>query len=395
MLDKRSRNIVVILGITILVIILSEIFRPRPIDWRPSYTSVDKIPFGAYVLFEEFEALFRPSEIETVTQDPFEFLLQKKYKENSAYFFVDDHLNFDERQFEELRTYAAEGNTVFLSSRSFGYMIQDSLKIESKTNYELKNDTLFPKLFNPQLKTSEDIRFDNRVFHTVFTAIDTLQTTALGYFDSEEKPIDELNFIEVQHGQGRFYLHTLPEAFSNYYLLKNHAAYTENLLSYIQADHIYWDAYLKSGRKVVTSPMRFVFSEISLKWAYYVAIVGVLLLLLFKAKRQQRIIPVIKPLKNTSIEFTQTIGDLYFQHKDYTNIIAKKITYFFEIVRSKYYLNTQQLDDRFITKLSQKSGNTLEDTQQLIQLIAHLKEKAVHSEQDLIALNNQMEEFNA
>jgi hypothetical protein len=120
---------------------------------------------------------------------------------------------------------------------------------------------------------------------------------------------------------------------------------------------------------------------------------GLLLLVLFMAKREQRIIKVIKPLKNTSIEFTRTIGDLYFQHKDFTNIITKKITYFMELVRSRYHLSTQILDEEFITKLAHKSGNDLDKTKKLIDNINHLRGKSLHNEADLIELNKKTQDF--
>jgi len=139
--------------------------------------------------------------------------------------------------------------------------------------------------------------------------------------------------------------------------------------------------------------MRFVFNQAPLTWAYYLLLGGLLIFVIFRGKREQRVIEVIEPLENTSIEFTKTIGDLYFQHKDYGNIIAKKITYFLETVRTHYYLNTETLDTTFVKRLALKSGNNEEQTQELIQLIQHLKGKALHTEADLIALNKKIEAF--
>src|SRR5690606_21325486 len=65
--------------------------------------------------------------------------------------------------------------------------------------------------------------------------------------------------------------------------------------------------------------------------------------------------------------------------------------YFLESLRSKYFLNTNEINDDFIKKLTLKSGNTLEKTQKLMQLITHVKEKSVHSEADLLELNKQIE----
>ncbi|MEM7187275.1 MAG: DUF4350 domain-containing protein, partial [Bacteroidota bacterium] len=336
MLDRRSKTILLVFAAGLLVILLSEVFRPRPIDWRPSYTASEKIPFGGFVVHEELSALLDGTEIEDVSRDPFEFLLDSSYVQNSAYFFLNDNIFLDENQVNLLLKYASEGNTVFISANSSGYILADTLKHYTATSYDLLEEDLESRFFSPRFQLDSLPKFRRGVYKTVFNEIDTLNTTALGYFSSEENKMEAINYVSVEVGDGQFLLHTLPEAFSNYYLLKGNEQYAAGVLSYLQADRVYWDSYLKSGRKVITSNLRFILSQDSLKWAYYLALFGMILLLLFKSKREQRVIQEIKPLENTSIEFTRTIGDLYFQHKDYTNIITKKITYFLEVVRSQY-----------------------------------------------------------
>lgn len=393
MLDKRSKRVLWIFGIALLSIVITELVRPKPIDWRASYVSTDKIPFGGFVFFEEAKSLFKNAEIEKIDKDPYLFLTEEKYAQNSAYIFVNDDVLFDDKQAEEILKYVENGNTVFISSQSVSFILRDSLNIESSSNYNILEEELHPKFFSPSLKQDSLPAFKKGVFKATFIEIDTLKTTALGYYDSEKPKLKELNYVKVDYGKGKFLLHNLPETFSNYYLMKGNEQYAANVLSYIDADKIYWDEYLKSGRKVVTSPMRFILDQAPLTWAYYVLIGGLLIFVLFKGKREQRIVEVMEPLENTSVEFTKTIGDLYFQHKDYSNIIAKKVTYFMETLRSKYYVNTNEISEDFIKKLALKSGNTLEKTQKLMHLIKHLKEKSVHSEADLLELNKQIEAF--
>ncbi len=393
MLDKRSKRVLWIFGIALLAIVITELVRPKPIDWRASYTSFDKIPFGSFVFFNEASSLFENSIIKKVEKDPYEFLKDSTYSKNSAYVFFNDEVSLDKRQVEEILKYAESGNTVFISSRSVSYILRDTLKLFASTNYNILEEELHPKFFNKNLKQDSVPTFKKGVFKSTFSKIDTLQTKALGYFGTKNPELEELNYIKVKFGAGQFLLHNMPEAFSNYYLLKGNEQYAANVLSYINADEIYWDEYLKSGRKVITSPMRFILEQAPLIWAYYVLIGGLLIFVLFKGKREQRIVEVIEPLKNTSVEFTQTIGDLYFQHKDYSDIIAKKITYFLETLRSKYFINTNEISEDFIKKLALKSGNTLEKTQELMLLIRHLKEKSVHSEVDLLELNKKIEVF--
>src|SRR5690554_34060 len=392
MLDKRSKKVLWILGIALLAIIVTELVRPQPIDWRSSYTSFDKIPLGSYILYEESPALFS-NNMEKVLEDPYVFLSRKNQENNSAYFFINDRIYFDKRQSEKILEYVEKGNTVFISSRKITGDLTDSLKVGDVTSNTILEEELIPQFFSTSLKQDSLHAFKKAVYKSYFTQVDTLNTKALGYVNSEKEKQKDLNYISVQYGKGQFLLHSLPEAISNYYMLKENNQYAANVLSYINTDVIYWDEYLKTGRKVVSSPMRFVLNQAPLKWAYYVMIGSLLIFILFKGKREQRIIPVRKPLENTSIEFTKTIGDLYFQHKDYSNIIAKKIAYFMESIRSKYFLDTSNISEDFITKLAVKSSNTENDTRKLLKLIKHLKDKSTHTEEDLLNLNKKIEAF--
>src|SRR5690606_39213737 len=200
MLDKRSKKVLWIFGIALLGIVITELVRPKPIDWRPSYTAADKIPFGSFVLFEEINSLFKNIEIEKIQKDPYEFLTEGNYTQNSAYIFINDDLFFDERQADELLKYAENGNTVFVSSRSIGPILADSLKIESSSNYNILETEIHPKFFSPSLKQDSLYAYKKGVFKTFFNKIDTLKTTALGYYESENSKLEDINYIKVNFG---------------------------------------------------------------------------------------------------------------------------------------------------------------------------------------------------
>ena len=59
-----------------------------------------------------------------------------------------------------------------------------------------------------------------------------------------------------------------------------------------------------------------------------------------QGKRKQRIIPVITPLKNTSLEFVETIGRLYYQKGTRSGIAHKKIIFFLDFIRTRYNIAT-------------------------------------------------------
>ncbi|GAA4276233.1 DUF4350 domain-containing protein [Aquimarina mytili] len=395
-MDKKSRNILILFGVALLAIIIIELVRPTPINWKSSYTSTDKIPFGSYILFEELKELDSQKEINVISKNPYDFLDELEYKSSSTYVFINSSIDFDKRSYEKLITYVEQGNSVFISAGDFGQIIKDSLNIETEMEYQLTEKEITPTFFSSFIKEEIVPKFKKNIYKTVFKSFDTTKTTALGYYKDDEvqEKLSQVNFIKVKAGKGAIYFNTLPEAFSNYYMLNGNHKYAATCLSFLNDfDTLYWDDYLKDGRKIINSPMRFVLNQTPLRWAYYLLLIGLLIFVIFTGKREQRIIPIVKPLENTSIEFTKTIGNLYFQHKDYSDIISKKITYFLEKIRSTYYINTNTLNADFINRLAVKTNHSVGQTKELIDLINNLRGKAIHSEADLIALHKKVEEF--
>jgi hypothetical protein len=112
-------------------------------------------------------------------------------------------------------------------------------------------------------------------------------------------------------------------------------------------------------------------------------------------KRKQRIIPVITPLTNTTLEFVGTIGNLYYQSAEHKNIAEKKIHFLMDQIRTKYWLNTNTLDEPFIVSLTRKSGKQEEDVRALVKAIGSIQSKDKISSAELIDFNGKIEKFNS
>ncbi len=392
------------LALVLVGIVVTEIVRPKPLDWRPSYTATATTPFGCYVLFNELGQLFPQEHIVSVNNSVYETLAYRDSQKHSSYIFINNTVGFDPEETRELLDYVSDGNEIFIAATSFGAVLSDTLKIEMKSFYTVKEDTVTLGLTNKAF-SKDRFYYTRGLYKTHFRNVDTLNTIILGhlsyseegnFLEQESNTVEkktEANFIKVRFGKGYFYLNATPQAYTNYYMLGANKDYVGHTLSYLGDKPVYWDNYEKSGRIVINSPLRFVLNQVSLKWAYYLCIMGVLLFLIFKAKRQQRIIPVITPLQNASVAFARTVGSLYYQHKDYTDLIGKKINFFLEFVRSHYFLDSNSLNEQNARQLAAKSGKPLAQTKALIELIGHLKNKRNHSEQDLLELTKQITLF--
>jgi len=107
----------------------------------------------------------------------------------------------------------------------------------------------------------------------------------------------------------------------------------------------------------------------------------------------QRVVEAAEPNNNTTVAFTETIGRLYLQKKDNRNIADKQITYLLEHIRNQYYLNTSQVNDEFIAALSRKTNASKEGMDKLFQMIHTIQQSEEISDDQLLELNSQVENF--
>ena len=87
------------------------------------------------------------------------------------------------------------------------------------------------------------------------------------------------------------------------------------------------------------------------------------------------------------------MGSLYHQNKDYTKLNGKKINFFLNYLRNRYYINTTVLDEKLVTQLAAKAGKNIEETKSLIDFILGLKNKPIHTEQDTLKLAQKINAF--
>jgi hypothetical protein len=395
-----SKKLKIFIGVLIFIwvaVIAIDASRPKPVDWRQTFKIKDKIPFGLYIFDNECDVFFKPQSVTRFGKSPYEFLDAKyRYKDSSyavsgTVLYIDSEFDIDDESLEELMYFASHGNSIFLSSFDFPKLLQDSLGF--KMSYSnIFNDTLQLEVQN--IEKSKNY-FDKGVNNGYFISIDSAKTEVLGKQKYGKKfENEQTNFIKVPFGEGAFYLHTQPEAFTNYYL-KNNQSYAESVLNIIpQKDAIFWKIDRYESENLDQSPLRFIFSEPSLKWAWLIAIFSMIFFMIFNAKRRQRVVPIIEPLKNTTVEFIKTIGNLYFQEKNHLDIIEKKIKYLLEKIRNEYYIDTFNLDDIFIKRLHQKTGKNIDDITKLVHHINQMRRQTQALEADLITLNQLIEKLN-
>ncbi|GAB3547920.1 DUF4350 domain-containing protein [Spirosoma fluminis] len=389
---KANKYLLILLA-TIVSYMLFEYYRPKPIDWQPTYENDDKIPFGTQALYELLPDLMQQPAVQTVRLPVYNFFSETKLPRPSNYVVICRDFNADRNDQRLLLRYVSQGNNALISAYDFPDSLGVALGFKAEVQEPNKADTTLRQNFvNPQLRTAKGYNFfhdDGRNYLIIQKA---RNITVLGC-NARKEPV----FIRVQYGKGQFFIHNLPLAFTNYYVLDQITSdYAFKALSYLPALPTYWDEYQKQGRfdEEQQSILRYVRSQPGLNWAYYLIVFGLIFYAIFAGKRTQRVIPVVEPIQNTSLDFVKTVGRLYFQQGDHDNLARQKVQYFLAELRDRYGLNTNNLDNEFTQTLARKSGASLEETNELVRQLRNVQKRIDLSEHDLLALNDAIEKFN-
>ncbi len=396
---NKTQIIIISIIATIGVFVLLEANEPTPVNWFPSYSKKDKIPLGTFATYELIQKTYQ---IQDINQPPFEFLTDRdSLSSSSTYTFINESVHFDDAELKKVLTWVAKGNRLFVSAKNISPNLLDTLAIETNTLIDLTEITTQPvvAVVDEYLKNNTTYTYDRATEIPYFQKTDSLPTTGLGIVtlqqDSVRIKCPQLNFVQQTFGEGSILLHTFPEAFSNYFVLKdNNYQYTENLLQYIPTEQpLLWDNYYKNGKTFYTSSLYFLLTNKYLKWAYYTLLLGTVLFVLFEGKRKQRSIPIITPLKNQTIAFTRTISGMYLEQQDHTSIAQKQYTLFLAYIRNQLRIPTDSLDKETIKAIAIRSNNTVADTKKVLTYGEKLNTKYTVTQDELTQLAQLISRF--
>ncbi len=388
---KGYRRFIIAFVLVLLLYIVAEVNRPKPVNWSENLSREEKSPYGSYILYQELKTIFPAAAINSYRQ-PLYDQVNNSTDRHTAYLLIEPDLSPAKADLSELLHYVQHGNYVFMAAEGFGKDLMDSLKINTGRRFDIKSkDSTAVNFTNPALRAPAAYRFTSLTIDGYFSKIDTAGTVVLGTSQRQDA-----NFLKIPYGSGAFFVHAAPLCFSNYFMLTaGNATYTARALSYLPKDikTIYWDEYYKLGPEGSNSPMRFILTNRWLRWTFRLSVLTILLFVLFEMKRRQRVIPVIEPMRNSTLDFVKTVGSVYFNQHNNKNVALKKINYFMEFVRSSFYMDTSQLNDPFILQLARKSGVSESEAAELVNLIYDINAQEQVSDQALVLLSNRIDSF--
>lgn len=384
---KYALYLVIFIGIYVAIQLLS----PKSHNWVITLSHLDKNPYGTYVLREVMPDIFDSVQL---SNESFYEILEVDSMNPGGIISFSTSLNTQDEDTDALIKYVSKGKNAFLSAHYFYGQLADTFNI-STVDYLFNNgiidqrDSMELRYTNTTLDTTASFLFRRSSIHNYFKSYDTLRTTVVARND-----MGEAVTIKLSLGKGALYLNSTPLAFTNINLLsKENHQFASVSASLLDTKDLVWTEFYHLGRMEAQTPLRFILSQESLSWAYYLVIGALLLFILFEGKRKQRIIPIIPPLQNTSLEFVSTISNLYYQHADHKNIAEKRIAFFFDQLRTQFNIDMQLITKADYEHIAAKTGNDIVITTALFKAINNIQNQESISSAELIDINKQMDQF--
>lgn len=386
-----SRNLKIYLGFFFIILVIMGIFQLNQkalIDWTKSFDVNSKEPFGLYVLDQEANHLFN-NQLERVRMTPYEYYTKEKRQSQHNIIVIENDIDLE--SWKKILQQVEQGSNAMIVSRSAPKEIQDSLGVLYSRQYYDNN--FIAEFTDKKLKDTLHISTgsDKKIIERIGPKVEILGNT---FSTKPNENSKYANFVTINFGQGQLYLHTEPIVLTNYYLLKSRSRYPSKLFSFLPQQKTIWFTE-KSLSKNQQSPMRFILSNLPLRYALYIGLVGLLLFMIFNAKRKQRIIPTVEPIKNTTLEFVKSIGNLYLQEGNFHDMMAKKSQYFLHKIRTDLLIDTSHLDQDFINKLHLKTGAPVSNIQQAVDLMKKAQDPyAEVLQEEFIKMNKLLDMIN-
>ncbi len=374
----NNRNIVIVV-LALLVVLFFVVqhctqdkYNWQESDFRVAYQEKEKEPYGLAAFKGLADEVFY-GKVTEITK-PGLIALDTNNAVGATYVFIGRMPYYDTTEVVRLLNFIKAGGTAFISARTLSDLLIDTLfsancDYASSAYQSYDFDTVMYCTLSdaPDLKVPYAHYIRNEKVANYWSHIPerwfckSFEWTPLGKYSNEK-----VNMAYFPIGAGSLYVHTTPLVFTNYQLLiQETRPYVDYMLSYIEGDRIFWDRYAKSKEaffKAIKIPkagktlrnsgiLATMLREPALAFSWFILLGLVGLFLVFGSKREQRLIPVIVPPKNGTLQFVRSLARLQFRQRNFKSVCKQDMLFFLNTVRERSGIHVpMQADGRVPVK---------------------------------------------
>ncbi len=331
-------------------------------NWDVQFKSNDKDPYGLFLFDQLLRAHVDSGKIIQPITDWIQLDSILSKKQNVTMLFVGNRFGLQNREIDTILSRVKTGSDLFISynkltenlierffkSYEISYDYADSVNIFVQRNkfpmyYIYQNDTLAHEW-------------------KAFSSIEPIDST----YQSLSSFMEMSNFIRIKLGKGSILLHTNPEVFFNYQLKRPEGyRYTSFVLNNLSKEKQVY--LLELGRlldeenlddslsddaegdaeREDNSYLKFILKSPAFIVALGLIFLGLILFMLFRAKRMQPIVPYLTKKKNMSLAFAETITSIYLAKQHPLGILQVQRKNFYDAVNKHFFIDiSRRTEDR-------------------------------------------------
>ena len=390
----KNKSNVIILCISLLLVLLGFLFfeiRNIPdVKWQEKFDYEDKEPLGLFVFKELVTRYFEGVDSEVL----------KEYKDTTAnnglYFYR--HNPYSNLDVDSLLGIIDKGNDVFIFSDLIPYDLNDTIDNYYTSEYQFSGTVKFNF-------TNDSLAFDSILIYQFLNKefkpfSRNYQLMSSNYDYSDNKHLVSVNdslllLVKIPFEKGNLYFHVLPQLFNNYsYRQSQMFDYTEKILSLFDPEYVvFLNRLTRIEHASSEHPLQFIMSSPPLKTAYYLFVLGLFLYAVFGGKRKQKSIPITDKNENTSLEYIETVSQLFYQQDQHEKLVAHMKSIFYHKMEQKYFIKKD--NPGYLEILTKKSKIPKADLQYILDRFRNLDDNYSFRGDQLVSLNKRLEQIYA
>lgn len=416
--NNTGRNIAIL--VILFLILGGVIWYLQPKDrhnWdMEDYSLTYDEPYGLK-FFNSYIKELKGESNYAITDSSLEISLPKYTENNGDQLLVHVSQAFhpDLDEIDVILDFLENGNDVFIAAKSVSRSFMEEID-EGQCSYLWQGNNSYNDSTLRFNFTQESLqRFEPYRYHWMYK--DKKTRHSWYYFDSnnicEASDIEVIgrfnqymnNLIKLPVNKGNVYLLSTPEMLLNYFLTQEDGQEVVGKMFSYTADkpHVVWDAKNsfsnynpnpdRNDLSQNKGPLSYILSQESLKWAFYTFLISILTFLFFQAKRKQKSIPILAKKENSSIEYVETISEMYFQRDGHDKMLKYMSQQFSDHIRKRYRLTPKYDEERFIKLLAHKSAIDEARIERIIDLMEKAKMASNATPEFLIKYHQEVEYF--
>lgn len=327
------------------------------VDWSENYAVEGREPFDLLALHELLAA--RPAGVSDIRGR--RQLAELDTLDGRTYLFVGQYPYYTDTAVIRLLDYVEKGNDAFiaaewlpedLSRALFGANCEaDTTNWDETHAYEYFPDVYLDTAVAFRYPGGDSFLLTNvHYWKPAVKRVSVIEEELLCTVDTNHQVLGGIdtagiNFVRFTWGEGAFYLHTNPLFFTNWYVLDSQQyRYPQAMLEVLGTEAVAWDESSRryrragggseadrdyyGGRNLLNGneTLRYIQQHPALAFAWYSLLAGVLLYVIFRGKRRQRIIPFLPRRENSSRRFVETISRLVLQKGNHAALAQRELS---------------------------------------------------------------------